>query len=140
MMNYRMVNRFFGLALTGLLLASETGCGHSIDVTAAVEGGKVVFHVPHSRINGLLSFRVEDEAGDLLWHAKLDYEKRDRIIYGPVLVKDHNEAYMWAKQEWPGAFQPPPDIRGKVVRVIIDYQYDTLTPNAGQYVTTVKVP
>lgn len=112
------------------------GCGPRIDVRVAVEKDQVVFHVPHSGVNGLLLFRVQDEAGTPLWQVQLNYEKGERIVYG-VLPTGGNAP---ARQDIPSGTRPPPDIRGKVVKVIVDYQYDSLTPNAGVREIVLRVP
>src|SRR5262249_42661221 len=110
---------FCGVALSSLLL----GCGQSpkVDVTAATEGERVIFHVPYSGINGILRFRVEDKEGAPLWDVVTSYEKGHRIVYG-VLPSGGNMA---ARQEFPLDNRSPANIRGKTVAVVVEYQYDS---------------
>jgi hypothetical protein len=101
-----------------------------------VEGDKVIFNVPHSGVNGLLGFRVDDEAGQVLWDVRLAYEEGHRFTYG-VLPTGGN---MPAKQKYPDSDRPPVDIRGKTVIVSIQYQYDSPAPSAGTFKKTVRIP
>ena len=122
-----------------LLTVPSGGCGQRprLDVQVAVEGGRVVFDIPRTDVNGLLGFWVKDEAGVVLWRVDLSYEKGRRITYG-VLPAGGNAA---ARQVVPADGAAPPDIRGRRVVVRVTYQYDELTaPSAGNFEKTVQVP
>lgn len=114
------------------------GCGQlpRIDVSPVVENERIVFDVQHSGINGILGFRVEDDAGELLWDVRTSYEKGRKITYG-VLPPGGNRS---ARQEFPPQGQPPPDIRGKTVTVCVEYQYDSPAPSSGTVRKTIRIP
>lgn len=125
--------------LVSLVIAMSTvGCGQRprMDVQVAVEDGRVVFDVPRSDENGLLGFRVEDEAGAILWQVKMSYDEGRRITYG-VLPTGGNMA---ARQVVPADGAAPPDIRGRTVRVRVEYQYDDPAPSAAHFDKVVRVP
>ena len=116
-----------------------SGCGQRprIDVSVSIDDGRVAFDIPRRDVNGLLSFRVEDLNGKVLWQINVSYELGQRIIYG-VLPTGGN---MDAKQVIPSDGKAPPDIRGHSVRVIVEYQYDELmAPSAADFEKTVQVP
>ncbi len=114
------------------------GCGQipRLDVKPALQNGRVVFDVPHRGINGILGFRVQDEAGNPLWAVTTSYEAGHRIVYG-VVPPGNNMA---ARQEFPADNQPPADIRGKTVKVLVNYQFDRMVPLGGTFEKTVKIP
>jgi len=116
------------------------GCGQRprLDVTASVdESGRVVFDVARRDVNGLLGFRVEDEAGGVLWEVSTSYEQGGRITYG-VLPTEGN---MKARQIAPADGSAPPGIRGRRVRVIGEYQYDDFAaPSAGTFEKMIEAP
>src|SRR6516162_9142792 len=88
------------------------GCGQNprIDVVPEIENGRVVFKVPHSGINGILSFRVMEGDKDV-WIVLPHYETGHRIVYGELPTGGN----MPAEQTVPAPGQPLPDIRGKSV-------------------------
>jgi hypothetical protein len=115
------------------------GCGQHpvVSVSAKVEGNRVVFHIPHYDVHGLLGFEVSDSQGVVLWRISLPYEKGHSITYG-VLPKGGNMA---ATQEIPPAPTSPPPIRGKTVVVRVDYQYDAdFSPSIGSIRQQLDIP
>jgi hypothetical protein len=93
----------------------------------------VVFEVPHTDLNGLLRFRVDDEGGAVLWQIDLSSEQGRRITYGLVPTS--------GKQLVPANGTAPPDIRGRRVQVRVKYQYDEFTaPSAAEFKKTIQVP
>jgi hypothetical protein len=126
------------LVSVSLTLLAFLGCGQRprLDVVPTLEEGRVVFNVPFSGINGLLQFTVEDESGKRLWDVKTSYYKGHAITYG-VLPTGGSTVI---RQDFPPNDQPPPDIRGKTVRVSIEYQYDDPIPSARTFKKTVQVP
>jgi hypothetical protein len=110
--------------------------GPRINVYPAVENGKVVFEIPHSGINGLLAFKVQ-EGGRTVWEITTAYEKGHQITYG-VLPAGGNMA---ARQVVPPPGKLPPDIRGKRVTVSVEYQYDYgFAPCCDSFGTAVDIP
>jgi hypothetical protein len=128
------------MLLLSLVAIGSGSCGQSprLDVSASIdEGGRVVFDVPRRGVNGLLGFRVEDEAGKVLWDVSMSYEQGRRITFG-VLPTEGN---MKARQIVPADGSAPPDIRGRRVRVRVGYQYDELTAaSAASFEKTIQVP
>ena len=121
------------------LLVAVTGCGQhpKLDVSASVEDEQVAFDVPRTDVNGLLSFRVEDLKGTVLWQVDMSYEQAKRIIYG-VLPTGGN---ITAKQVVPSDGSAPPNIRGREVQVRIEYQYDEFAAaSAASFVKLVQIP
>lgn len=102
---------FFGIWLFG---------GPRINVYPVIENGNVAFEIRYSGINGLLGFKVE-EGGRTLWAIKTSYERGHKILYG-VLPTGGKLA---ARQLVPPSGERPPDIRGKRVTVLVQYQYDS---------------
>lgn len=131
--------RILILVLGATPLVVLSGCSQvpRIDVVPVVENQRVVFDIPHSGVNGILGFEVEDESGKPLWVVKTSYEKGQKLIYG-VLPTGGN---MEAQQEFPPTNQPPAEVRGKTVTVSVTYQYDShMAPCSGTYRKTVRVP
>lgn len=132
--------RIGGLLVTLLIALSACGCGQRprLDVVPSIDdGGHVVFDIPRTDVNGLLGFRIEDETGKALWHVRMSYDKGSRITYG-VLPTGGNMA---AQQEVPTDGSPPPEIRGRRVRVKVDYQYDEFAAaSVDEFEKTVDVP
>ena len=129
------------LALLGVLAAvGWVGCGQRprLDVITSVdEKGRVVFEVPRSDVNGLLSLKVADESGKLLWEVDMSYEKGTQITYG-ILPTGGN---MTARQIVPADGAAPPDIRGRRVHIHVEYQYDEfMAPSAGHFEKFIDVP
>jgi hypothetical protein len=117
---------------------ADFGCGQRprLDVTPTLEDGRVVFNVPFSDVNGILRFTVEDELGKLLWDVDTPYYKGHTITFGVPPRRGDRVA----RQEFPPDGQPPPDIRGKTVRVSIEVQYDSPIPSTRTFKRTVQVP
>jgi hypothetical protein len=114
------------------------GCGQNprIDVVPEIENGRVVFKVPHSGINGILSFRVMEGDKDV-WIVLPHYETGHRIVYGELPTGGN----MPAEQTVPAPGQPLPDIRGKSVTVRITYQFDSrFSACSGQFEKAVVIP
>jgi hypothetical protein len=114
------------------------GCAQlpTIEVAPAIESQQVVFDISHKDINGLLGFRVEDESGKPLWVVHMNYDTGHRIIYG-VLPTD----IPTTRQEFPPEGRPPVSIRGKKVKITVEYQYDSnLTACMGSCTKTVQIP
>jgi hypothetical protein len=132
--------RASGLLVIALAALWACGCGQRprLHVVPSLDAGsRVVFDMPRTDVNGLLEFRVEDEAGKALWHVHMSYEKGHRITYG-VLPTGGN---MTARQEVPTDGSAPPDIRGRRVQVRVTYQYDEFAAaSAGHFEKTVDVP
>jgi hypothetical protein len=131
--------RIFALVLGATPFVFLSGCSQvpRIDVVPVVENQRVVFDIPHSGVNGILGFEVEDESGKPLWVVKTSYEKGRKFIYG-VLPTGGN---MEAQQEFPPANRLPAEVRGKTVTVLVTYQYDShMAPCSGTYRKTVRVP
>ena len=129
------------LHLTSLCLALSVllpGCGQSprIDVTPGIQSGRVVFNIAASGMNGLLGFAVMDGT-NTLWEISTSYEKGTKIVYG-VLPTGGNMA---AKQVFPPSRAIPATILGKLVTVIVDYQYDYASaPSVGHFEKSVQIP
>jgi hypothetical protein len=107
------------------------GCGQKphVDVSAKIENNQVVFNIPSSGINGILSFGVKD-FNETLWSINTSYEKGNSIIYG--VIPSGGKAV--AKQSFPLDGKTPIDIRGKNVTVWVEYQYDSgLSPCVGTF-------
>ncbi|MFL5341228.1 MAG: hypothetical protein ACJ8F7_13860 [Gemmataceae bacterium] len=118
-----------------VVVTGVTGCGQHprLDVSVSIVDGRVAFDIPRRDVNGLLAFRVENANGTILWHIEMNYEKRRQIIYGVLPAS--------GKQTVPSDGSVPADIRGREVRVRVEYQYDEFAaPSAGEFVKTVQVP
>jgi hypothetical protein len=124
------------LFLVATLTLTLAGCGPRVDVQVSVVDGRVVFDVPWSGTNGLLGFRVEDEAGAVLWDVKMSYDQGHQITYG-VLPTGGN---MTAQQVVPPDGAAPPEIRGRRIRVRVTYQYDDPAPSAADFEKVLQVP
>ena len=114
------------------------GCGQQprIDISPVIENGQVVFNVPFSGINGLLSFGVND-GNDTLWAVSTSYEKGHKIVYGAL----PNGGNMAAKQTFPPQGSAIPDIRGKKVTAWVVYQYDSgFAACSGSFEKIVDIP
>lgn len=107
-----------------------------IDVSASLEGGRVIFNIDHHHINGLLRFQVRDSSGNLLWDLDLSYERSRRIEYGVLPTKGGRPA----KQVYPPANTTLLDIRGTTVQILIEYQYDAPWPSSGTFQKTIAIP
>lgn len=127
--------------LVGLCMVSLVGtggCGQrpQVDIRAVVEDGAVVFEVEHQGINGLIGIKVEDNSGETLWDVNLPYSRSGRIVYGML----PNEKGQSAKQVYPKSGAPPASIRGKKVRLLVQYQYDAPHPATRTLKKEVVVP
>ncbi len=117
------------------------GCGQNpkVDVSVSVEDGQLVFHVPRSDTNGLLEFRVEDDARNVLWSIRLGYEKGENITYGQLPARPI--ANMAPEQLVPLDDAPPPEIWGRRISVIARYQYDEfMAPSTGTFTKIIQIP
>ncbi len=119
-----------------ILLISGCGQHPRIDITPAIENGRVVFDVPFSGTNGLLGFGVSD-GSKTLCAVSTSYEKGHKIVYG-VLPTDGN---MPAKQTFPPLGDALPDIRGKTVTVWVEFQSDSgLSACCSSFEKVVAIP
>jgi hypothetical protein len=106
-----------------------------VDVRARVEGQDVVFDIPHIGIEGIQGFRVEDTLGRSLWTVDLCYDKGHRITYGTLPAGGN----MPARQILPTSGAPE-DIRGRRVRVWVEYLYMVTAPCRGEFQKELDIP
>jgi RNA polymerase sigma factor (sigma-70 family) len=109
-------------------------------VRTRVIDGQVQFDVAYGRnVTGISAFIVEDEQGNPLWSVRASGQNNiKKITYGVVPV-DRN--YAGRQQEVPADGTKPEDIRGKKVRIEVDYRDMALFgPGTEVYRDTVEVP
>jgi hypothetical protein len=126
--------RFFWLAFSMFL----SGCGQNprIDITPGLESGHVVFNVAATGMNGLLRFAVMGGT-NALCEVDTSYDRSTKVVYG-VLPTNGNMA---ARQVFPPPGVTPASIRGKMVTLRVDYQYDHgFAPCVGHFEKSVQVP
>jgi len=129
--------RCWRLLTTTLVSLLLLGCGQrpQITVTTSLLDDQIVFSFSHSQINGIIGFRVKDEADNLLWSVKNPDDQG--ITYGRL---PGNGGYAKPTQLFPLDNTSPVSIRGTTVTVFIDYQYDNLAPSTGTYRKTIAIP
>jgi hypothetical protein len=121
------------------------GCGQQpvIDVVPAIDDeGRVVFDLPRKGIYRLDRFTVKDEQGKLVWDVDSLHEVKQKtwqkITFG--VLPPQNKPYSPPQQVFPPEDRPPQDIRGKTVKVIVQYTYDTnLAPYTGIFEKFVSI-
>jgi hypothetical protein len=120
------------MALVGFLCLSGCYQKPRVDVRPSIENDKVVFAIRHSGDNGLLSFKVKNAAGDLLWEITLNYFHGTQIVYGEL---PSNTAH----QKYPADGKTPTTIRSSTVIVEIDVQYDDPVPTAQTFSHVIQI-
>jgi hypothetical protein len=134
------------IAAFALISLSLAGCGQRprVDVSATIEDGRVVFDVPHSGMNEIMSIRVKEQNGELIWHLSLGsqnwHKEALKVTYGVVPPRE-TDLEIPPSQIFPSDNTPPRNIRGETLNVLIEYQYDSgLAACAGSFSKTLKVP
>jgi hypothetical protein len=105
-------------------------------VTALVDKDEVVFRIDYSHINSLLRFKVQDTNDATLWEVTMDHENIHKVTYGNVLV-GVNKPFV---QLQPADGSKPPDIRGKSVNVLVEYQFDNVVASMGRMQCALEIP
>jgi hypothetical protein len=110
-----LVSRFGTVA--GPAAPSNTRAAFQTKVT----GGQVEFEMVYGRdVTGIVRVTVTDPDGTQLWVLSGPGQGRTpKIVYGVVPADGQ---FRWA-QEWPVDGTPPPDIRGRRVKVRIDTRF-----------------
>jgi hypothetical protein len=128
----------FTLALVSPLILGGCSQRPRLDVTATVENGDVVFHIPHKGINGILELRVADASDKQHWIVETSYDKDCKFIYG-MLPTGGNQP---AVQVFPPENLPPTNIRGMTVLVEVTYQYDKwwATVTSDTFSKAIEIP
>ncbi len=107
---------------------------------ATVKDGKVEFGLSHGKnVTGVVRFIVSDDTGEVLWSVMASGQNPVRhIVYG---VPPADPSYAGRRQLVPADGAAPADIRGRTVRVRVDYRFTTfLGPGTEVYETTIAVP
>src|SRR5437879_10090153 len=79
------------MVTVAFITLSLAGCGQRprVDVNATIEDGHVVFDVPHSGLNEIMSVRIQEQGGgELIWHLSLGSQNAHKgslkVTYGVV--------------------------------------------------------
>jgi hypothetical protein len=111
----------------------------SVDVSASIEDGLVVFTLSHTKVNGIMGITVEDEHGQPLWSVETSDVSGYKITYGVLPLP--TQGNIPARQLFPPDGKAPEDIRGRNVIVDIGYQYDAgLSACGGGVAKAITIP
>lgn len=109
---------------------------------ATVKDGKVVFDLEYGRrVTGLVQFIVKDENGKTLWSVRASGQTPiKQVTYGVVPADPSYDPTYLKQQAYPEDGQPPADIRGKTVRLRIDYRFVQFGAGVEIYEIPLQIP
>ncbi|HEY1861197.1 MAG TPA: hypothetical protein VGG61_12620 [Gemmataceae bacterium] len=128
------------LVLISLAVLLYRGCTRSIDVVPRIVDDHVVFDIPTRNIDKIYGLSVEDESGNKIWSfsdATMGHYAGG-VVYGAL--PEGSGVHAGVGQTYPSDKQPPFDIRGRTVTVVVPYGYDFVVPSSATFRKTVRIP
>jgi len=92
-----------------------------------IEGEDIVFYIDYKKTRGLLDLTVTDVSENkVVWDINLSYYYGQELRYGevPLEFKTNNGVTNRARQKIPEVGVPPELEKGKIYKLVTDWQYD----------------